>query len=62
MNKILNFLSEVKAEVYKITWPGRDELIGTVIIVCLVTLVFAAILGAMDAGFSTLLKKVIFGN
>ncbi len=58
MNKILTFLSEVRAEVYKISWPGRDELIGTIIVVCIVTLVFAAILGGMDAGFSLLLKKM----
>ncbi|MBD3273241.1 preprotein translocase subunit SecE [Candidatus Dependentiae bacterium] len=61
MNKIFAFLNEVKAEIYKITWPGRDDLIGTIIIVCILTLVFAAILGAMDAGFSTLLRRIIGG-
>ena len=61
MIKILDFFSEVKAEIYKITWPGREELIGTIIIVCLFTLAFSVILGAMDAGFSTLLKKIIGG-
>ena len=59
MIKILDFFNEVKAEIYKITWPGREELIGTIIIVCILTLVFAVILGGMDAGFSTLLKKII---
>lgn len=61
MIKILDFLNEVKAEIYKITWPGREELIGAIIIVCILTLVFAVILGGMDAGFSALLKKIIFG-
>ncbi len=59
MIKILDFFNEVKAEIYKITWPGREELIGTIIIVCILTLVFAVILGGMDAIFSTLLKKII---
>ena len=58
MSKIFTFLNEVKAEVYKINWPGRDELIGTVIVVLIVTAAFAAILGAMDAVFSLLLKKI----
>ena len=58
-NKTLRFLSEVKAEIYKITWPGRDELTGTIVIVCLLTLVFSAILGGMDVGFGLLLKKII---
>ena len=55
----LTFLSEVKAEIFKITWPGREELIGTIIIVCFLTLVFAAILGGMDMLFGLLVKKLI---
>ena len=59
ITKTLNFLREVKAEIHKITWPGKDELIGTTVIVCFLSLVFAAILGGMDAGFSILIKKII---
>jgi len=59
MNKILNFLNEVKAEIYKITWPSREDLIGTVIIVCILTLIFAAILGGMDVVFGLFIKKII---
>jgi len=59
MNKVLTFLNEVKAEIRKITWPGRDDVVGTVIIVCFLTLVFAAILGGMDAGFGFIIKKII---
>ena len=58
MSKILTFLSEVKGEIYKITWPGRDDLVGTVIIVCILTIVASSILGGMDALFSLLLRKV----
>ncbi|MFW5721295.1 MAG: preprotein translocase subunit SecE [Bacteroidota bacterium] len=59
MSKIFAFLNEVKAEIYKITWPGRDDLIGTVIIVCMLTLVFAVILGGMDVLFSSIVKRII---
>jgi preprotein translocase subunit SecE len=59
MNKVLTFLNEVKAEIRKITWPGKDDVMGTVIIVCFLTLVFAAILGGMDAGFGFIIKKII---
>ena len=58
MSKILTFLEEVRAEVEKITWPSRDNLVGTLIIVVLLTLVFAIILGAMDFSFSLLIKKI----
>ncbi len=59
MSKILTFLSEVRAELRKITWPSRDELIGSTIIVCILVLVFAAILGGMDVAFSALIKQLI---
>jgi preprotein translocase subunit SecE len=61
MSNILTFIKEVKAEIYKITWPGRDDLVGTLMVVCILTLVFAAILGGMDAGFGLLLRKIISG-
>ncbi|KKQ33526.1 MAG: Preprotein translocase, SecE subunit [candidate division TM6 bacterium GW2011_GWF2_37_49] len=59
MNKMVTFVSEVKAEIKKITWPTKDELIGTTIIVCIIVLVFALILGFMDAMFSALLKRLV---
>ena len=59
MNKVLTFINEVKAEIKKITWPSRDELIGSTIIVCILTVVFAAILGFMDAFFSYLIRFFI---
>jgi len=59
MNKILTFLNEVKAEIRKITWPSREDLIGTVIVVCFLTIVFAILLGAMDFGFGALIKRLI---
>ena len=59
MAKIVVFLYEVKAELGKITWPTRDELVGSAIIVCILVLIFAAIFGAMDAGFSALIRQLI---
>ena len=59
MNKVLSFLNEVKAEIHKITWPGKDDLIGTIIVVCFLTVVFAIVLGGMDAGFGHLIKKLL---
>ena len=59
MNKVFNFLTEVKAEIRKITWPGREDLIGTTIVVCFLTIVLASLLGGMDAAFGFLIKKLI---
>ena len=59
VKKALSFLNEVKVEIYKITWPGKDDLIGTIVIVCFLSLVFAAILGGMDVVFGLLIRKLI---
>ncbi len=59
MNKIFAFLSEVTTELKKVTWPSRDELVGSAIIVCILVAVFAVILGGMDAAFSALIGHLI---
>jgi preprotein translocase subunit SecE len=61
MNKVMTFVNEVKAEIKKVTWPGKDELIGTTIVVCILVVVFAFILGAMDGVSSFLIRKIIGG-
>lgn len=58
MSKILSFLTEVRVELGKITWPKRDEFLGSTIIVCILIAFFALILGGMDSAFSLLLKKI----
>jgi preprotein translocase subunit SecE len=59
MNKVVAFISEVKSELKKVSWPGKDELVGATIIVCILTLVFASILGSMDSVFSYIIKHFI---
>jgi preprotein translocase subunit SecE len=52
MSKIISFLQEVRAELAKVTWPKREDLIGSVIIVCFLATVFAVVIGAMDTVIS----------
>ena len=59
MNQVMKFFNEVKAELKKVTWPTRDELIGATAIVCIVVVVFSVILGLMDAFFSYIIGTVI---
>ena len=59
MNKIFTFLYEVKAELQKVVWPKRAELIGSTIIVCSLAIVFAIILGFMDFSFGVAVKRLI---
>lgn len=46
--KIVNYYREVVAEMGRVNWPSRDELKTSTIIVLVVTLIFAAFVGAFD--------------
>lgn len=59
VSKFWTFINEVRSEVKKITWPSRDELMGSVIIVCLLVIVFAIILGSMDGVFGYVIRNFI---
>ncbi len=59
LSKIVTFLYEVKTELKKVTWPTRDELVGSAIIVCILVVIFAFILGVMDTAFSAFITHLI---
>lgn len=59
MSKIFTFFQEVKAELEKVTWPKRTDLIGAVVIVCFFAAVFAALLFVMDSVITMGIKWLI---
>ena len=59
MKKVFSFLQQVQAELHKITWPKREELVGATIIVLVFVFCFAMILGAMDTAISMGIKKLL---
>ena len=58
--KIAKFLKEVKAELKKVTWPTRRELIGSTIVTIVVTVIVSVFIGIVDRLLS-LATKYIFG-
>ena len=46
--KAKEFLSEVRAEMRKVTFPNRDEVVGTTIVVLITSAVFAVFLFIAD--------------
>jgi len=48
MKKIILFFKESYAELKKVVWPGRDDVISSVKVVLISTIVVAAILGVID--------------
>ena len=59
IGKVTVFLHEVYAELRKVVWPKRNELIGSTIIVCMLAIFFALYLGVLDLGFSFVIKKLL---
>ena len=58
-----NFLRDVRAELKKVTWPARPEVISTTVVVIAATIFFGFYLFLMDIVFSWLIGKVqsLFG-
>ena len=53
--KAINFLKEVKAELSKVSWSTREELIGSTMVVIVITFISAVFIGLIDL----LLSKVL---
>ncbi|MCL2879807.1 MAG: preprotein translocase subunit SecE [Treponema sp.] len=49
MKKIIQFFKECYAELRKVIWPGRDDVISSVKVVIVSTVIIALILGLIDA-------------
>jgi len=61
LEKIKKFLKEVVAELRKVTWPTKDELIGSTIVTIVVSLIVAIFIGIVDR-ILTLGVRAIFGG
>jgi preprotein translocase subunit SecE len=60
MRKIVQFVKECVAELRKVVWPGRDDVISAVKVVIVSTLIIAAVLGLVDMVLSRGVRA-IFG-
>ena len=48
MNKIVQFIKESYAELRKVIWPSRDDVISSVKVVIISTVIIASVLGLVD--------------
>ena len=56
--RIIPFLKDVRAELRKVTWPSRNEVYSTTIVVILATIFFGFYLFFMDIIFSWLVAQI----
>ena len=57
------FMREVRAELKKVTWPSKNEVYSTTIVVIFATIFFGFYLFFMDVVFSWVITKIktLFG-
>jgi preprotein translocase subunit SecE len=48
MSKLVQFIKESYAELRKVVWPGRDDVVSSVKVVIVSTIIIAAALGLVD--------------
>jgi preprotein translocase subunit SecE len=48
MGKLVQFIKESYAELKKVIWPGRDDVVSSVKVVVISTIIVAAVLGLID--------------
>jgi preprotein translocase subunit SecE len=62
LNKFIKFLKEIQGELRKVTWPTKDELIGSTIVTIVVSLVVALFIGVVDRIFVLIINSIFGGG
>lgn len=57
--KLVKFFKETKAEMRKVTWPTRDELVGSTKIVIIATLVVTIFIGVIDQILTLIIRRLL---
>ena len=56
MAKVIQFVKESRAELKKVVWPTRDDVVSSIKVVIISTILVAIILGLLDLGFTELFR------
>jgi preprotein translocase subunit SecE len=59
LKELRQFLTEVRSELKKVTWPDRNEVQSTTIVVIFTTIFFGFYLYLLDLGFSELFSRFL---
>ena len=59
VQKIFQFLKEVRFELKRVTWPSRKETLAGTMVVSIIVFIVASFLGIVDIGLSELIKTVL---
>lgn len=56
---IAQFLRETRQELKKVSWPTREELVASTVLVVVTTFILAAFIGVVDFFLSILIRILI---
>jgi preprotein translocase subunit SecE len=57
--RFLNFINEARAELRKVTWPNRKQLISSTIVVMITVALVAIFIGVVDLIFSQIVTIIL---
>ncbi len=61
LKSIAEYFNDVKSELKKVTWPNRQEIITSTIVVVVVVIAFTLFVGIVDEVFIRLIKFLLGG-
>ena len=59
MAKIKSFFKDIRLEMGKVSWPTKDELMGSTVIVLVSLALLALFIGICDTGLSALVNVIM---
>ncbi len=59
LRRAQEFVREVIAEFRKVSWPSRQELINSTVVVITVTVVVSLFLGAVDVALARIVERIL---
>ena len=62
VGRVREFVQEVLAEFRKVTWPSRQELVNSTVVVIAVTVVLSLFLGGVDIVLARVVEWVLSGG
>ena len=57
--KLIAYLRDVKAELSKVEWPKREEVVKLTLVVLIISATFALYLGGLDLAFTKLIETIL---
>lgn len=59
IKKFFNFIGDVRAEIDRVTWPSRQEVVITTIVVFVIALVASLFFALVDTGWYRIIHAII---